>query len=445
MAIKEENKKTKSSTVDTKSGSMAYNRLEMQISQTLHMAIELFDTLNYLLILDYYDDITLFENDDIPDTVSYYQMKTNDESISINTAISENWLEKLYAQLERPEWIVKELGLITNCPLKIVTNYKDKSGKSKKKKELYTSPRTPFTAFNNTTIEKIKNGGVFTSILNYSGQLAYNTPAHLKDGKMMYCLKPEEASPLVYGLSSLGGDRIWAIGSKSENPELAMEVINYLCTPEGYMVSQYGPKGETWDYDEEGNTYFTEFGKKCNQDKNGTKMENHEGTYHDGELQINNLTWALDADNPDSNGETYNSKYWKSELVEPETEIEKDWVDKTGCITIDDYMERGKYTVAPVSSYAKPEMDQELSTIWSQVTTAIKTGSWQAMYAKTDAEFDKIVDSMKKEAESYGYQQCLEWSKEEAAKRKACEDALASSSSSTGNDTTSDTASSGAE
>ena len=62
------------------------------------MAIELFDTLNYLLVLDYYDDITLFEDDDNPDTVSYYQMKTNEESISINTAISENWLEKLYAQ-----------------------------------------------------------------------------------------------------------------------------------------------------------------------------------------------------------------------------------------------------------------------------------------------------------------------------------------------------------
>lgn len=95
-------------------------------------------------------------------------------------------------------------------------------------------------------IEKIKNGGVFTSIFNYSGQLAYNTPKHLKDDKMMYCLKPEEASPLVYGMTTLGGDRIWAIGAKSENPELAMEVINYLSTPEGYMISQYGPKGETW-------------------------------------------------------------------------------------------------------------------------------------------------------------------------------------------------------
>ncbi len=150
------NRRNKKSTVDTGSGSMAYNRLEMQISQTLHMAIELFDTLDYLLILDYYDDITLFDDDNNPDTVSYYQMKTNDESISINTAISESWLEKLYAQLERPEWIVRELGFITNCPLKIITTYKDENGKNRRNKELLTSSRTPFTSFNKNTIEKIR-------------------------------------------------------------------------------------------------------------------------------------------------------------------------------------------------------------------------------------------------------------------------------------------------
>ena len=150
------NRKNKKSTVDTGSGSMAYNRLEMQISQTLHMAIELFDTLDYLLILDYYDDITLFDDDNNADTVSYYQMKTNDESISINTAISESWLEKLYAQLERPEWIVRELGFITNCPLKIITTYKYENGKNRRNKELLTSSRTPFTSFNKNTIEKIR-------------------------------------------------------------------------------------------------------------------------------------------------------------------------------------------------------------------------------------------------------------------------------------------------
>ena len=105
--------------VDTASGSRSYNRLDMQVSQTLHIAIELYDELNYLLILDHYDDITLFDLDSVPLAVSYYQMKTSEDTITIDSAISNGWLAKLYAQLNRPEeWIVKELGLITNTPLK---------------------------------------------------------------------------------------------------------------------------------------------------------------------------------------------------------------------------------------------------------------------------------------------------------------------------------------
>ena len=143
-------------TVDTGSGSMSYNRLEMQVSQTLHMAIEFFDNLDYLLVLDYYDDITLFENESNPEIVSYYQMKTNEESISISTAIREDWLTKLYAQLERPEWIVKELGLITNCPLKVSVSMKGENGKNKRETKSYTAEKTAFNQFNPITIEEIK-------------------------------------------------------------------------------------------------------------------------------------------------------------------------------------------------------------------------------------------------------------------------------------------------
>lgn len=143
-------------TVDTGSGSMSFNRFEMQISQTLHMAIELYDSLDYLLILDYYDDITLFDDEKNPEIVSYYQMKTSEDSISLNTAISEDWLTKLYAQLERPDWLVKELGLITNCPLKVITDVKDHDGKDKKETVKYSSEKTPFTRFNPITINKVK-------------------------------------------------------------------------------------------------------------------------------------------------------------------------------------------------------------------------------------------------------------------------------------------------
>ena len=149
-------KKPSAVAIDTKSGSLAYNRLDMQASQALHMAIELFPNLNYLLVLDHYDDITIFDDDKSPESVSYYQMKTNEESISINTAISEKWLEKLYKQLERPDWIVKELGLITNCPLKIKIYFKDDENKLHKKETNYTAEYTPFSSFNPQIIEKIK-------------------------------------------------------------------------------------------------------------------------------------------------------------------------------------------------------------------------------------------------------------------------------------------------
>jgi hypothetical protein len=154
--VPKKNKQKKDIMVDTVSGSMSYNRFEMQVSQTLHMAIELFDSLDYLLVLDYYDDITLFENEKKPDVVSYYQMKTNEEAISISTAISEDWLVKMYAQLEHPEWIVKELGLITNCPLKVTVKINDSDGKTKNQTKTHTAEKTSFSNFNPITIEKIK-------------------------------------------------------------------------------------------------------------------------------------------------------------------------------------------------------------------------------------------------------------------------------------------------
>lgn len=142
--------------VDTGSGSMSYNRFEMQVSQTLHMAIEIFDNLDYLFVLDYYDDITIFDKESDPETVSYFQMKTNEESISINTAITKDWLVKMYTQLENTDWLVKELGLITNCPLVISVTTKKDNGKNGKERKLFTSEKTSFMEFNPVTISKIK-------------------------------------------------------------------------------------------------------------------------------------------------------------------------------------------------------------------------------------------------------------------------------------------------
>ena len=170
-------------------------------------------------------------------------------------------------------------------------------------------------------IAKVQNGGTLFSIFNYSGSLGYNTKEHTSAGKLMYCMKPEDASPIVYGMNTQGGDRIWSIGAKTEYPEKCMEIINYLSTPEGRMTMEYGPKGYTWDYDDQKHAYLTDVGFKCQNDKNTTMGGGYKGSYHDGELQINNITWSIDASNPDSDGETYNKESWASYNATPSSDI----------------------------------------------------------------------------------------------------------------------------
>ena len=275
--------------------------------------------------------------------------------------------------------------------------------------------------------EKVQNGGVLFSIFNYSGSLAYNKPAHTKENKLMYPMKPTEASPIVYGMNTQGGgDYVTSIGAKTEYPELCMEILNYFATPEGRMIYGYGPKGVTWDYDKEGNTYLTKLGKECQANQNTKMPSPYKGTYHDGVLQAAFSTWSIDAENPDSNGETYNSENWKSTNTEAESDIEQDWRDYNKVDTVNDYFENNSYVVAPGTSFTIESKDSELKTTWSQVTDEIKNGSWKALYAKTNEQYDKIVAEMIKNADQYGYQKCLKWAEGQAKIRHQLEQEVTS-------------------
>lgn len=190
------------------------------------------------------------------------------------------------------------------------------------------------------------------------------------------------------------------------------------------MTMQYGPKELCWNYDENGNTVFTEFGRKCRADESTTMGNGYKGSFHDGSLQINNTTWAIDAENPDSNGDSYNSATWKTNLEAAKSDIEQDWRDYNKCTSINEYFEKGSYVVSPGTAFSFSTKDDTLNTTWGQVTTCIKNESWNALYAKTDKEFNKIVDKMISEAKKYGYDKCKDWSVNEAKRRKSLEDEL---------------------
>lgn len=267
--------------------------------------------------------------------------------------------------------------------------------------------------------EKVQNGGVFFSIFNYAGSASYNTDEHIAAGKIMKSLVPTEATPIVYGMSVYGGNRIWTIGAKTQYPELCMDIINWLCTPEGRLTTDYGPKGLTWDYDENGKTYLTELGKTVTSDRTTIMPEEWGGaSFNDGAFQINNTTWSPNDINPES-GETYDKEFWAStQDPQGKNAAEQDWRDFNGVLSVEEYMEKTNYKVMKETTFSASKLSDELESTKEQIQTCVKDYSWKAIYAENEDEFNQIVLDMKNRARSYDPTQKVKaWAKSECDRK----------------------------
>lgn len=273
-------------------------------------------------------------------------------------------------------------------------------------------------------IEDYQNGTAFLNVFNFLGSAIYNSDAHAAEGKAMYPAPPAEARPIIYGQNVYGGNRIWSIGNNTEYPELCMAILNWLSTPEGRMTIEYGPKDVCWYYDENGKTQFTELGRAAKLDGKTEMTDGYSGTFEDGTFKMNNTTWAIDSQNPDSNGETFNYRKWESFTSEPGSDIEADWRNVTGCVTPDERLKQTDFILAPGTMYSAGVKSDELQVIWNQVATCIKDNSWKAIYAASDDEFNQIVADMIKQADEYGYAECVAFQENEAKLRAAAEDAV---------------------
>ena len=271
--------------------------------------------------------------------------------------------------------------------------------------------------------EDYRKGTAFFTPFAFLGADAYNGEAHVKEGKAMFTLLPEEASPINYGQNIFGGNSTWSIGANTKYPELCMAIINWLSTPEGKMTDLYGPKDVCWYYDENGKTRFTDLGLACATNGETEMTNGYSGLFKDGQDKMFITTWALDAVNPDSNGETYNRKFWASNISATASDIENDWRNQTGASSADEYLASRAYSLSPGTTYSPGAKSDELTVTWNQVIESVKTYSWKAMMAPSDAEFDKSIQEMITTAESYGLAECNEFQENEALIRKAAEDA----------------------
>ncbi len=272
--------------------------------------------------------------------------------------------------------------------------------------------------------EKMINGGCYFSLFDYAGSNYYNNEAHIGENKVMLPLLPQKAAPAVYELSKYGSYQIWSIGANTKYPELCMEMINWLCTPEGFMTMEYGKQGVNWDYDENGCPYLTDIGFICMSDGSNPQTKDEGGyTFNQGQCQINNTTWARDALNPDSNGETYNWMTWNEEKKPARCAVEEQWRKDNSVTCVSDYLKKNNYTLIPASTFSNLAKDDEYDIIIAQVSQCIVNYSWKAIYSDTEEEFEKNVKEMIDRGIAYGYKDCLEWAVINAAARHRIETA----------------------
>ncbi len=276
--------------------------------------------------------------------------------------------------------------------------------------------------------EDYRNGTAFFTPFNFLGSDAFNTQTHLDEGKGMFTLIPEEASPINYGQSIYGGDYVWSIGTNTEYPELCMAIINWMATPEGKMTDLYGPRDICWYYDENGKTHFTELGRSCATNGETVMTNGYSGLFKDGQNKMDISIWSTDAKNLDSNGETYNRNHWESNIHAAASEIEMDWRNYTGSSSMDEYLASRPYTLSPVTTYSPTAKSDELMVTWNQVSECVKNYSWRAMLASSDTEFESDIKEMISKAESYGLADCDQYQRNEAIRRKEAEDAVSAAS-----------------
>ena len=237
----------------------------------------------------------------------------------------------------------------------------------------------------------------------------YNNPEKAANKEGFTTFMFEDSAPQQLTNSTAGGNRMWALGANTEYADRALEVIEWLCTEEGAIVSNYGPQGLCWDYGEDGVPYMTDFGWECYEHNSSTEMpaEYGGGTFQDGENKFNHETIKVEQMIP---GKTYSYsvKGWPCYNERYATELSKAWSEEyaNGATSgIDLYRTTGKASVVPAVAiaYSFPEMSDTAKENRALFAPEMKNGSWKCAYAESEEEFETLWAQMVETCKSYGY------------------------------------------
>ena len=99
-------------------GSRTKNRLTVQISYAIQLIMEFYTT-DFLVMMDYIEDISVINDPESPTAIHLYQVKTKsaDKQYQLKTVISEEWFQKLYRNAKKYGTYTSSASVVCNTDL----------------------------------------------------------------------------------------------------------------------------------------------------------------------------------------------------------------------------------------------------------------------------------------------------------------------------------------
>lgn len=273
-----------------------------------------------------------------------------------------------------------------------------------------------------TTAQKVyKKGNAVFGLYDYITASQFNTESNLAQGKSMMPIVADDFKNITTQTSIYGNDTYWSVGAKSVYPDIVMEIIDWLYTPEGVLTANIGPQGICWDYDANQIPYLTDFYYEVLDNPQTAMPEGYTDNYMNGVSPLNITTWSSSSLMPDSDSVAFDymswdstkSSQWYQDSHKNYITIESDWNTYVNASSTDEYITNNGYTLMPVSLYTVNEVPADIVIYKSQVASSIKDYSWLAIYATSDEEFDSIIKEMQDDIHSRKYEPVLEFYQDE--------------------------------
>ena len=180
-----------------------------------------------------------------------------------------------------------------------------------------------------------------------------------------------------------------------------MKFLDWYASPEGAMYQHNGIEG--FNYKKGADGRLEQMNDNALMDNLPVPAEFGGGGYSDGNNAINQWIVNSNCTNP-LTGEIYATQYWSTYKEKNMTQMRKDWEKKYDAKDATDWMTKNKkIVVSPSVSVALPSDSADISVIRNSVNKSVCDASWRMIFAKSDAEFDKMWDEMATEVKGFGF------------------------------------------